>query len=218
MFTGLIKSIGTVKQVNQNASGVEITVYDPTIAQDVSIDDSVSINGACQTVISFTENTFTVQAVSTTLEKTNFSTMKVGTYVNLELALRLSDRLGGHIVQGHVNGVGTIEGWQKIGMNYELNFNVPKELLKYIVKEGSITLNGVSLTISELNYDKRLAQVSIIPHTWENTIFKFSRPQDSINIEVDVLAKYIENLIFRKQEEGSTQSKITEDWLRSQGF
>jgi len=223
MFTGLVNSIGKVSSVVRIAEGYKITIHDSTIAKEVKVDDSVSINGACQTVVSFTDTTFTVQAVKTTLEKTNFQNLKTNTYVNLELALRLSDRLGGHLVQGHVNGTGKILGWSQSGKNYELNFSISKDLMKYVVKEGSITLNGVSLTVSDLDLDKCCGKVSIIPHTWDNTVFRYSQHGDILNIEVDILAKYVENLLFHggksdKYVKETSQSKVTEEWLKSQGF
>lgn len=218
MFTGLVKEIGQVSSINRNTEGVLISVESKKLIKDIAIDDSVSINGACQTVVSFTESSFTVQAVGTTLEKTNFKSLKVGSPVNLELALRLSDRLGGHLVQGHVNGVGKILGWQNSGKNYVLRFEVDPSLLKYIVSEGSITLNGVSLTISTLNKESLWAEVSIIPHTWENTVFNYVKVGDQLNVEVDVLAKYVENLLLHGNQKEEKKSNISEAWLKSHGF
>lgn len=223
MFTGLVQSIGKVSQITKNQEGILITVADPYISKNIKIDDSVSINGACQTVVSFNDTSFTVQAVQTTLEKTNFKSLSPGSRVNLELALRLSDRLGGHLVQGHINGVGNILNWHKRGKNYELDFKIPSSLMRYVVEEGSITLNGVSLTVSSLNRETCVGTVSVIPHTWENTTFGFSNKGDEINIEVDILAKYVENLLFHggksdKYVKEQPQSKITESWLKSQGF
>lgn len=220
MFTGLVKDVGVVSAIQRNSEGLLITVKSEKIAANVEIDDSVSISGACQTVVAFNSNSFTVQAVRTTLEKTNFKNLKVGTPVNLELALRMSDRLGGHLVQGHVNGIGKILGWKNFGDNYLLSFSIPEDLMKYVVQEGSITLNGVSLTVSSLDKVKCTGEVSLIPHTWDNTQFTHARVGDEINIEVDVLAKYVENLLLygNGPKTEKNQSKISEDWLRSHGF
>lgn len=223
MFTGLIQSVGKVSQISKNQEGILLTVSDSYISKNVKVEDSVSINGACQTVVRFDESSFTVQAVQTTLQKTNFKNLKPGSPVNLELALRLSDRLGGHLVQGHVNGVGNILDWNKRGKNYELSFRIPKDLMRYVVSEGSITLNGISLTISSLDKQSNVGTVSIIPHTWDNTTFVNVNKSDEINIEVDILAKYVENLLFHGSNSGKyvkeqPQSKITESWLKSQGF
>ncbi len=220
MFTGLVKDVGEVSIIQRNSEGLLITVNSRSISSNVRIDDSVSINGACQTVVSHNQASFTVQAVETTLGKTNFNELKLGSRVNLELALRLSDRLGGHLVQGHVNGVGKILGWKNIGDNYLLSFSIPKDLMKYVVGEGSITLNGVSLTVANLEKGKNKGEVSIIPHTWNNTQFSFAKVGESINIEVDVLAKYVENLLLysRENKAEKKESKISEDWLKSHGF
>lgn len=222
MFTGLVKEIGTIKSISRNAEGLEIAVSSKDLVKKVAVDDSVAINGVCQTIVSFNENSFKVQAVSTTLEKTNFRNLKVGSKVNLELALTLSERLGGHLVQGHVNGVGKIQDWKNLGKNYLVTFTLPEDLLKYVVKEGSITLNGISLTVSDLNPYSKNAQVSIIPHTWDNTLFKYSSIGDELNIEVDIIAKYVENLLFHGGKAGNymkkEESKINENWLKSHGF
>ncbi len=223
MFTGLVQNVGKVSSISKNTEGILLTVESSEIAKNVKVDDSVSINGACQTVVSFSDSTFTVQAVQTTLEKTNFKNLARGSSVNLELALRLSDRLGGHLVQGHVNGVGEILNWKKLGNNYELDFKIPSSLMRYVVEEGSITLNGISLTVSALNRENCRGTVSVIPHTWDNTTFKTCSKGDGLNIEVDILAKYVENLLFHggktdKYVKEQPQSKITESWLKSQGF
>ena len=143
--------------------------------------------------------------------------------VNLELAMKLGDRLGGHLVQGHVNGIGAATSIKKIGENYELNFSLPSELLKYTVLEGSITLNGISLTVSAIDREAAAAQVSVIPHTWKNTVFNYLKTGDKLNIEVDILAKYVESLFYKggkspQSVEKTKKSIITEEWLKSQGY
>lgn len=223
MFTGLVKEIGTIKSISRTAEGLDIEVSSSILVKEIAVDDSVSINGACQTVVSFNDSSFKVQAVATTLEKTNFKNLKVGSRVNLELALTLSERLGGHLVQGHINGVGKLVNWENRGKNYVVTFSIPTELMKYVVKEGSITLNGISLTVSDLDTYKALGQVSVIPHTWDNTVFKYLSIGDELNIEVDIIAKYVENLLFHGGKAGKyvkkeDESKISEDWLKSHGF
>ncbi len=222
MFTGLIKELGEVQSIERNSEGKKFTFRSAQLVNDMGIDDSVAINGACQTVISKTSNSFTVQAVHTTLEKTTLGTLKVGEQVNMELALRLADRLGGHLVQGHVNGIGTITDVKNYGENYVMNFSVSPDLMKYMVKEGSITLHGTSLTLSDLWREKNEAQVSIIPHTWNHTLFHKLWIGDKLNVEVDILAKYVENLLLyggsSTANVNNKKSTITEDWLRSKGF
>lgn len=223
MFTGLIKELGEVQTIERNSEGKKITFRSNNLVNDMGIDDSVAINGACQTVVTKTASSFTVQAVHTTLEKTTLGSLKVGDLVNMELALRLADRLGGHLVQGHVNGIGKITDIKNYGENYVMNFAVSSELMKYMVKEGSITLHGTSLTISDLWREKNEAQVSIIPHTWNHTLFHKLWIGDKLNVEVDILAKYVENLLFYGSNSNESVNKekkstITEDWLRSKGF
>jgi len=223
MFTGLIKELGEVQSIERNSEGKVITIKSNELIREMEIDDSVSINGACQTVVSKTMNSFSVQAVHTTLEKTTLGSLKTGELVNMELALRLADRLGGHLVQGHVNGVGAITNIKNYGDNYVLNFRVDSELMKYMVKEGSITLHGTSLTLSDLWRERNEAQVSIIPHTWNHTLFHKLWVGDKLNVEVDILAKYVENLLLYKSNStlnvnNKEKSNITEDWLRSKGF
>jgi riboflavin synthase len=218
MFTGLVKDIGVIESVVPNTEGKLITVQS-NLCDQIAIDDSVSINGACQTVVNFNHKTFTVQAVGTTLEKTNLSSLKSGELVNLELALRLSDRLGGHLVQGHVNGLSEVAKIASYGDNYVVTLKVAVELRGYIVKEGSITLNGISLTVSDVDKMGQI-QVSVIPHTWFHTNLKNIHIGDKINVEVDIIAKYVENLMKYqdKNNKNVTKTLITEKWLAEQGY
>ena len=192
MFTGLVKEMGKIKSIRKNAEGAVLEIFCEQLLKDIDIDDSVSINGVCQTATGVGENYFTVQAVHATLEKTTFNEFKNGDEVNLELALRPIDRLGGHFVQGHVNGVSTISSIVNKGKNYLVTIKTPSELERYLMDEGSITVDGISLTV----YKKLEGafQLSIIPHTWDNTILRNKRNGSHVNLEVDVLAKYVENL------------------------
>lgn len=223
MFTGLVKELGKVASLTKNSAGIALKVKSEKIVKEISIDDSVSINGVCQTVTWFDTNSFQVQIVHGTLEKTTLGELKLGSTVNLELALRLSDRLGGHLVQGHVNGISKILDFKNFGNNWILRFSIPKDLMRYVVKEGSITLNGVSLTVYDIDLNLCEGVVSIIPHTWDNTVFKGSKIGDKVNVEVDILAKYVENLLFAGGKralsvEKPEKSKISEEWLNEKGF
>jgi riboflavin synthase len=200
MFTGLIKEIGLIKNLQSNNEGILIGVESKKLIQDINIDDSVSINGACQTVVEIKGNVFYVQAVHVTLEKTNFKTFVSGTKVNLELACRANDFLGGHIVQGHINTTAKLNKVIKRGMNYELFYEVPSQFIKYCVEEGSIAIDGISLTIARVDLSKGLVGVSIIPHTYENTIIHTKKTGDWVNLEFDILIKYLESLITRGKE------------------
>ena len=199
MFTGLIKDIGEIKSIKTNAEGKEF-IISTKLTNEIEIDDSIATNGVCLTATKVDDTSFTVQAVHVTLEKTSLGKLTVGSKVNLELALRPIDRLGGHIVQGHVNGLGKIKKITPRGNNYEIELTATNELFKYIIKEGSITLDGISLTIAALTQTS--FTVSIIPHTYNNTTLHTKKIGDSINIEVDMMAKYLENFLrFEKNDE-----------------
>lgn len=199
MFTGLIKDIGKVIRITPNAEGKVFVIETKKLASEIAIDDSIATNGVCLTATKVEGHQFTVQAVHVTLEKTSLGQLKVGSVVNLELALRASDRLGGHIVQGHVNGVGKISAIKPIGKNFEIELTTEKHMFKYIIKEGSIALDGISLTIARITNNS--FTVSIIPHTYENTTLYSKKVGDSVNIEVDIMAKYLENFLrFEKSD------------------
>lgn len=213
MFTGLIQEVGKIKSIRSNQEGLEICVESNSILEGIQLGDSIAINGACQTVTKFDQTSLTVQAIDETIKKTNFKSLKVGHSVNLEPALRLSDRLGGHIVQGHVNGVGSVYKLNNIGKNFLLDILCPKSLLPYTIDEGSICLNGISLTIAKKFEDSCILRVSIIPHTWNHTNLRFLNIASDVNIEVDVLAKYAENFF-----KASNKQPLTLEWLSHKGF
>ncbi len=214
MFTGIIEEIGKISSINPIAGGMRIKISAGKILEDISVDHSICVSGVCLTAIKVENDGFWVDAVGATLEKTTFAKMQLSTPVNLERSLKLNDRLGGHFVQGHTNGIGTILEIKKLGENYFLKLNADESLQKYLVDEGSITIDGISLTIAELDNSK--VGISIIPHTWQNTAIQFKKVGDKINIETDVLAKYIEKLL-RKNGNGKTTS-ITENWLKELGY
>jgi riboflavin synthase len=196
MFTGLIKEIGEIKSVVTNPEGKLLGIKSRELIKEIAIDDSVCVNGACQTVVKVKGDIFYVQAVHVTLEKTTFGSLKPGNPVNLELSLRPMDRLGGHFVSGHVNGTGQITKVQSQGKNWLITVKYPKELEKYIIQEGSIAIEGISLTVAYLK--KGEMTVSIIPHTYEKTTLGSKKVGDKVNLEVDLLAKYIEKLLPKR--------------------
>ncbi len=214
MFTGIIEEIGKISSINPIAGGMRIMISSSKILDDISVNDSVCVNGVCLTAIKVEDDGFWVDAVGATLEKTTFAKIQLSTPVNLERSLKLNDRLGGHFVQGHTNGIGTILEIKKLGENYFLKLNADESLQKYLVEEGSITIDGISLTIAELDNSK--VGISIIPHTWKNTAIQFKNVGDKVNVETDVLAKYIEKFL-RKNGNGKTTS-ITENWLKELGY
>lgn len=208
MFTGLIQEVGTIESVTTNAEGKEFVIRAPSLIKDIQIDDSVSTNGVCLTATKISGDTFRVQAIHVTLEKTSLGHLNSKDKVNLELSLRPKDRLGGHFVQGHVNALGKIQKIEKIGNNWEIEVTFPPDLRKYMISEGSIALDGISLTIARLS-EKSLT-VAIIPHTLEKTSLSAKKVGDVLNIEVDMIAKYIEN--FLTVNKGSMK---TEEWARN---
>jgi len=214
MFTGIIEEIGKISSIHPIAGGMRIKISSSKILNDISVDDSICVSGVCLTAIKVEDDGFWADAVGTTLEKTTFSEIQISALVNLERSLKLNDRLGGHFVQGHTNGIGTILEINKLGENFFLKISVDENLEKYLIEEGSITIDGVSLTIAELDGSK--VGISLIPHTWHNTIIQFKIIGDKVNVETDVLAKYIEKLV-RKNESDDTIN-ITENWLKELGY
>lgn len=214
MFTGIIEEIGKVSEVNPIPGGKTIKISAIKILNDISVNDSVSVNGVCLTTTQVDEQGFKVDAVGVTLEKTTISELQISSPVNLECSLKLSDRLGGHFVLGHVNGTGVIKEIIKLGNNYLIRVNVPNNLKKYLIDEGSITIDGISLTIAELK-DSTIG-ISIIPHTWNNTTLQYKKAEDRVNIETDVLAKYVERITNNKEFEH--KNKLSENWIKELGY
>jgi riboflavin synthase len=208
MFTGLIQTLGTIESISTNAEGKEIFIRAPGIIKDIKIDDSVATNGVCLTATHIQGDTFKVQAIHVTLDKTSLGLLQQGDRVNLELSLRPQDRLGGHFVQGHVNAMGRILNIDQTGNNWNIEVSFPQDLRKYMISEGSIALDGISLTIAKLT-DKSLT-VSIIPHTLEKTSLSFKKVGDVLNLEVDMIAKYLENF-FRLDQ----NTERNEEWGRN---
>jgi riboflavin synthase len=193
MFTGLIQEVGTILSVTPNTEGKEFIIKAPSLIKEIQIDDSVATNGCCLTATQIKGDTFKVQAIHMTLQKTSIGSLKSGDKVNLELSLRPNDRLGGHFVQGHVNAVGKIKQIKTMGENWEIEVSIPKDLRKYMISEGSVAIEGISLTIARLSSES--LTVSIIPHTLEKTTLGTKKVGDDLNLEVDMIAKYIENFL-----------------------
>jgi riboflavin synthase len=194
MFTGLIQDIGTITEVVNNREGREF-VIETKLIDSIAIDDSVATNGVCLTATQVSQTGFRCQAVPMTLEKTNLGELTLGSKVNLELSLKAHDRLGGHMVQGHVSGNGKITQIKDLGKTWEVTMGFPTILRKYMILEGSIAIDGISLTIARLS-DQDLT-LAIIPHTLEKTTLGVKKVGDSVNIEVDMVAKYIESFLTR---------------------
>lgn len=216
MFTGIIEEIGIVKSIKRKSGGLIIEILAPKSTEELNIGDSVAINGVCQTVISKMKESFFVEAVEETLKKTNFKTLKELAHVNIELPLKLNERIGGHMVLGHVDATGRIEKIQKKKNSWIYSISYPKYFSKYIIPEGSIAVDGVSLTIASFIQNEII--ISIIPHTMKNTIFSDYKVGSNVNLEFDVIGKYIERLTGTGQKSQALQDWATEDKLRSLGF
>ena len=192
MFTGLVQDLGRVEQFDLSDGGVRLTI-ESVLADQLGLGDSVAVNGVCLTATSVDGNSFAADVMNETLARTSLGTVDVDSVVNLELPLRASDRLGGHVVQGHVDGLGVIADISEDGFARRLRIDVEPELMRYVVEKGSIAVDGVSLTVAGI--DDRSFTVSLIPETLERTSFGAARPGTTVNLEVDVLAKYVERLL-----------------------
>lgn len=203
MFTGIVEETGRIQSITSN----KITVECKTVLEDAKSGDSIAVNGVCLTVTDLTSGSFTADISSETLRV--IAPLKSGGFVNLERAMSANGRFGGHIVSGHIDGTGKFLGANK---NNEFQFELPTELSKYVIKKGSITINGISLTIAGVGVNE--ITLAIIPHTLENTNLKFLKSGDFVNIEVDMLAKYVEKFLSTVD----NKSNISLEFLKENGF
>jgi riboflavin synthase len=192
MFTGLVEDIGRVEAVDRTGDGARLRIS-TQLAPEIAEGDSVAVNGCCLTATAIDANGFETEAMNQTLDVTALDAVDTGSRVNLELAMKASDRLGGHIVQGHVDGVGTVISAEDDGFARRVRVELPPELLRYVVDKGSITLSGVSLTTADLG--DSWAEVSLIPETLERTNLGEAEPGSKLNVECDIVAKYVERLV-----------------------
>jgi riboflavin synthase len=202
MFTGLIADIGSVERVETVAEGSRLRVR-TRLAPELAAGDSVAVNGACLTAVSVDDGAFEAEVMNQTLRRTSLGPLEAGAVVNLELALRAGDRLGGHLVQGHVDGTGRVARVSDDGIARRLEIEVPAELRRYIVERGSVTVDGVSLTVAALT-DTGF-EVSLVPETLERTTLGEVAIDRVVNLEVDVLARYVESLMSRFEEKGKPE-------------
>ncbi len=198
MFTGLIEEIGYIRSINRLGNSIKFEIESKKILNDLKINDSVAINGVCLTVTDLKQNSFIADAVDETLRKTTFSRYRINQSVNLERALMLSSRLGGHIVLGHIDTIGKILEIKNESLGILFKVSFPVEFNKFVVKVGSICIDGVSLTISDLFNNS--FRTSVIPHTFNNTIFREYKIGNEVNLEFDILGKYIEKLTTGKSD------------------
>ena len=211
MFTGIIEEIGTVSSCSSTGKMVQATISAKKVLEETKIGDSVAISGVCQTVTEIGNNCFTVQISSTTMKKTTLKNLLKLKHVNLERAMRLNDRLGGHLVQGHINDTATIKEIKPDSSMYLIVLKLPSYLMKFITDEGSVTVDGISLTVSEKNPDKGEIAIRIIPQTFDNTILKFKQSGEKVNIETDMICRYLDSLLSQKKEDKLTIHNL-EKW------
>jgi len=211
MFTGLIEEMGTVKSIKRRAKSMELTISGKEVVKDMRKGNSVLVNGVCLTVTSLQlpVTSFSVDVSPETLKKTNLGELGIGEKVNLERALKLSERLGGHFVTGHIDGMGIIKKKIKEGEAFFFEIEAPEEIMNYIIPKGSIALDGISLTIVDFN--KNRFNVSIIPHTLEVTTLGFKKVGNKVNLEADMIGKYV----FKMMKE---EKSVTSDFLKKHGY
>jgi riboflavin synthase len=219
MFTGIIQEVGKVKSLRRQGSNLIIETESRNMAPRLEIGASVSINGACQTVVERGQGSFKLEAVAETLSRTNLGQLRAGSAVNIETPLTLNDMLHGHLVQGHVDCVTRISDITSLDGSAIFGFGYPRDYGAFIIEKGSIAVDGVSLTVVAVSESS--FQVSIIPHTMENTIFKWRRVGDLVNLEFDMIARYIQKMISSDQEPDESRiggNKLTMEFLKEHGY
>ena len=217
MFTGIVEEIGYIKEIYSGNGFGWIEVKCKNVLQETILGDSIAVNGICLTVSEINDDYFKADVMGETLEKTNLGILKHGDKVNLERALTLQKRLGGHIVSGHIDGIGKIVNIDKKDDGTWFTINADKDILKYIIRKGSISIDGISLTVAHV--DDEVFKVSVIPHTLENTILSYKSVGSKVNLENDLIGKYVEKLLSGKCESRNEgKSNITMDFLINNGF
>ena len=219
MFTGLVAELGTVQRLARQGNSYHLTVGAKKVLENLKIGDSVAVNGACLTVVRMDDSGFTADVMPETVRLTNIGSLQPGSRVNLERTLRLCDGLDGHIVSGHVEGLGTISEQRPEGIAVVVTISTPPELLKYIIKKGSIAIDGISLTVTEVT-DTSFS-VSLIPHTAKETTLGLKKVGDSVNLETDILGKYVERMLTwnnAAKEQASPADALDKKMLLENGF
>lgn len=217
MFTGIIEAVGKIKNIAITGDGARITINTQTLdMSDVKLGDSIATNGICLTVVGFDHASFTADVSNETLARTGFGQYSQNQQVNLEKAMLPTTRFGGHIVSGHVDAVSEINAINKNGNSHEYWLSMSTDIAPYIAEKGSITIDGVSLTVNSV--DDHQFRLTIVPHTSEQTIMPTYRVGTKVNIEVDVMARYIERLLLKKDTNHTSPSGVTESLLIQSGF
>jgi len=216
LFTGIVEELGEVNSIQRGSQSVVLEIKATEVLSDVQVGDSIATNGVCLTVTSFSEDRFTVDVMPETMRKSSLGELKIGDIVNLERALRLQDRLGGHLVSGHIDSIGTIKKKEREDNAVLITISLPQELKRLLVPKGSIAIDGISLTIAELTDDA--FTVSLIPHTAEVTTLGAKGVGDIVNLEADLIGKYVERMLNFKDDDNNSKSEVDFDLLQQNGF
>jgi riboflavin synthase len=216
MFTGIIHGLGTLKDVRQAGQGMVFTIHPVFPIKDPQEGESIAVNGVCLTAVTISHDVFSAEVSPETLSRTTLSGLRVGSRVNLERALRLSDRLGGHLVSGHVDGIGEVTEKENLSQFTLFTIAIPESLDRYIIEKGSVAIDGISLTVNSCG--KGRFSVAIIPHTAKLTTMGFRKRGDKINIEVDLIGKYIEKLLLAGHIKSEKPANIDTEFLAQHGF
>ncbi|WP_165312102.1 riboflavin synthase [Vibrio ziniensis] len=217
MFTGIVEAVGQLTAITPKGEDVTITVNVGKLdMSDVKLGDSIATNGVCLTVVAFNDSSYSADLSLETLNKSGFASYKAGDKVNLEKAMLPTTRFGGHIVSGHVDGVGEIVERNIVGRAIEFWVELPEELNKYVAEKGSITVDGISLTVNDLR--KNSFKLTIVPHTTQETTIDSFQVGRKVNLEVDVLARYLERLLQGREQSKSSESRLTMEFLQQNGF
>jgi riboflavin synthase len=215
VFTGIIEHLGAIAALSFSKGGGRITVHAPTLASSLSVSSSIAVNGCCLTIVECDKESFSSDLSAETLAKTSFRALKQGQLVNLEQPLTAGKEFGGHFVLGHVDGTGTVDALETEGEGWRYSVNIPEEVSRYIVPKGSITIDGVSLTVARTN--GRVAEIAVIPYTYKHTTIRDRKPGEPVNLEGDVLGKYIERHLEARGKSPASAKFAIED-LTAQGF
>jgi len=215
VFTGIIEHLGTIEALSLESDGGRIAVHAPSLAASLAISGSVAVNGCCLTVVACDKKSFSADLSAETLNKTTFSLLKKGERVNLEQPLTAGKEFGGHFVLGHVDGTGSVAAMEPEGDSWRYSVRVPPEVAKYIVPKGSITIDGISLTVA--HWENQIAEIAVIPFTFEHTNIRDRKPGDAVNLEADVLGKYIERHLEARASATAKSALSLRDFI-AQGF
>ncbi|MBA5867243.1 MAG: riboflavin synthase [Nitrospira sp. CR1.3] len=216
MFTGIVEEMGAVTSMEKTLAGTRMRILASTVMSDLKVGDSVSVNGTCLTVVTKGERDFVVEISPETLSVTTLGHLEAGAPVNLERAMKLNERIGGHLVAGHVDAVGTIRSRRQEGNAIVITIEAPANILRYCVSKGSITVDGISLTINEIA--DHAFSVAIIPHTAKVTTLGLKQVNDTVNLESDLIGKYVERLLQERSQLPKTTPVIDKDYLKKRGL